>query len=102
MRIRTGASGYTAEQGADAVRTRLTPILSLPDLSAKDVTVQTLSPNQSNILVRGHLLLTVDRLLAQANREKPAQLAQAWAAHLGKTIPQVTAVHGPQYQQGNL
>ena len=102
MRIRTGAGGYTAEQRADAVRTRLTPILSLPNLSASDVTVATPNPNQSNILVRGHLLLTVDRTLAQANGEKPAQLAQAWAANLRQAIPQVVAHPGPQYQQGNL
>ena len=43
MRIRTGAGGYTAAQRADAVRTRLTPILSLPGLTAHDVTVQTLT-----------------------------------------------------------
>ena len=102
IRIRTGAGGYTAEQRADAVRTRLTPILSLPDLSAKDVTVQTRNPNQSNILVRGHLLLTVDRTLALANGEKPVQLAQAWAAKLRETIPQVTSAHGTQYENGHL
>ncbi|MBV9851829.1 MAG: hypothetical protein JO250_19350 [Armatimonadetes bacterium] len=102
MRIRTGAGGYTAEQRADAVRTRLTPILSLQNLSANDVTVQTLNPNQSNILVRGHLLLTVDRTLARANGMRPAQLAQAWAANLRQTIPQVTAAPGPQYGKGQL
>lgn len=102
MRIRTGAAGYTAEQRAAAVRTRLTPILSLPRLAASDVTVQTPNPNQANILVRGHLLLTVDKSLAQANGEKPQQLAQAWAANLRQTIPQVTHVHGPQYQNGQL
>ena len=101
MRIRTGAGGYTAEQRADAVRTRLTPILSLPGLTSKDVTVQTL-PTQSNILVRGHLLLTVDQTLAQANGQKPDQLAQTWAGKLRETIPQVTAQSGPQYQQGTL
>lgn len=102
MRIRTGAAGYTAEQRADAVRTRLTPILSMQGLSAQDVTVRTLNPGQSNILVRGHLLLTVDRTLAQANGQKPARLAQAWAANLRETIPQVTAAHGSQYEAGHL
>ena len=102
MRIRTGAAGFTAEQRADAVRHRLTPILSMKGLAAGDVTVQTLNPNQSNILVRGHLLLTVDRTLAQANGETPQQLAQAWAGNLRQTIPQVTAAPGPQYQHGQL
>ena len=102
MRIRTGAAGYTAEQRADAVRTRLTPILSMQGLTAHDVTVQTLSPHQSNILVRGHLLLTVDQTLAHANGQRPTQLAQAWAASLRETIPQVTAAHGSQYETGHL
>ena len=101
MRIRTGAGGYTAQQRADTVRARLTPILSLtPSPTADDVTVQTVNPNQSNILVRGHLLLTVDWTLAQANGgQKPAQLAQAWAANLRRTIPQVTPITGPQTRQ---
>ncbi len=102
MRIRTGAGGYTAEQRADAVRNRLVPILSLRRLQPGDVTVQLVNPNQSNILVRGRLLLTVDQTLAKANGEAPEQLAEAWAANLRETLPAASVAGGTQYHQGQL
>ena len=102
MRIRTGAGGYTAAQRALAVRDRLTPILSLPDLTPADVTVIPVNPNQSNIEVRGHLLLTVDQTLAKSNGQTPAQLAQAWATNLRHALPQASVAGGSQYRHGKL
>ncbi len=102
MRIRTGAGGYTAEQRADAVRHRLIPILSLRNLRPGDVMVEMINPNQSNIMVRGELLLTVDQTLARANGESPEQLAQAWAANLRRTLPASAVGGGGQYHQGQL
>ena len=102
MRIRTGAGGYTAEQRADAVRHRLIPILSLRNLRPRDVAVETVNQNQSNIRVRGRLLLTVDQTLAKANGQSPEQLAQTWAANLRRTLPRSSVGGGAQYHQGQL
>ncbi len=96
MNIRTGAGGYTPQQRADAVRDRLVPILSITNLTPADVQVQQKRAGQdASITVRGHLLITVDRTLAQANGMKPYALAQKWASALAAVLPQVNAHPNP-------
>jgi hypothetical protein len=92
MRIRVGAGGYSAEQRADAVRGRLTPILGFAGLKASDVTVRQSRPGQdAAIYVRGSLLITVDRSLAGANGTSPEGLARTWADKLRDVLPRVAA-----------
>lgn len=90
MRIRQGAGGYTAEQRADIIRTRLIPILSNANLRAEDITVSD-SVSSPTIYVAGQQLITIDWNLARYNKTTPMGLAQAWAANLRRVLPQAAA-----------
>jgi hypothetical protein len=101
MTIRTEAAGMTPHQRADAVRRRLGPILTLPNLSAEDVEIRQDHPYQTAaIYVRDRLLITVDRGLAKANSTTPSVLAEQWAATLREVLPEVNVAvsvpTGPQ------
>ncbi len=96
MNIRTGAGGFTPQQRADAVSDRLVPILSITNLTPADVHVQQKRAGQdASITVRGHLLITVDRTLAQVNGMTPYALAEKWAGTLAAVLPQVNAHPNP-------
>ena len=90
MRIRSGAGGLTPEERADAVRRRLGPILTMPDLQAEDVWVQQREQGRTAaVYVRDRLLITADRNLARANDTTPGRLAEKWANLLREVLPQV-------------
>lgn len=90
MRIRTGAGGLTPDERAEAVRVRLGPILTMPDLRPSDVRVrQAHRGRTASIYVRNRLLFTVDRNLARANRASPRTLAYQWARTLREVLPQI-------------
>jgi hypothetical protein len=90
MRLRSRAGGLTPLERAYSLRQRLGPILTLPNLSAEDVTVVQNKPGQTaSIYVRERLLVTVDRNLAQANNTSIEGLAATWARNLRNALPQV-------------
>lgn len=90
MRLRATAGGLSPDERAYDLRRRLGPILTLPNLSANDVTVYQAKPNQTaSIYVRNRLLITVDRNLAQANSTSIGGLAIQWANNLRTAIPQI-------------
>jgi hypothetical protein len=90
MRLRARAGGLTPLERAYSLRQRLGPILTLPNLSADDVTVQQERSGQTAyIYVRQRLLVTVDRNLAQANNTSVEGLAATWARNLRVALPQV-------------
>jgi hypothetical protein len=101
MRIRTGAGHFSPEQRADQVSQRLIPILSLKDLKADDITMaQTRKYQDATILVRGRLLVTVDKGLAQANgNNDPGDLARSWAANLRGVLPGLSVAPNVNQQQ---
>lgn len=90
MRLRATAGGLTPEERATSLRQRLGPILTLPNLSASDVTIRQERPGQTaSIYVRDRLLITVDRNLAKANATSVEGLAMQWARSLQETLPQI-------------
>lgn len=90
MRLRTRAGGLTPQERAYSLRQRLGPILTLPDLSADDIKVSQNRPGQTaSLYVRGRLLMTVDRNLAEANNTSVEGLAEQWARNLQATLPRV-------------
>ncbi len=90
MRLRATAGGLSPDERAYDLRRRLGPILTLPNLSANDVTVYQAKPNQTaSIYVRNRLLIKVDRNLAQANSTSIGGLAIQWANNLRTALPQI-------------
>ena len=90
MRLRSRAGGLTPEERALSLRQRLGPILTLPNLSASDVTVRQIRSGQTaSIFVRDRLLITVDSNLAKANLTSVEGLAVLWAANLQQALPQI-------------
>jgi quercetin dioxygenase-like cupin family protein len=90
MRLRSRAGGLTPLERAYSLRQRLGPILTLPNLTAEDVTVEQDRPGQTAfIYVRRRLLITVDRNLALANNTSVEGLAATWARNLRNALPQV-------------
>lgn len=90
LRLRSRAGGLSAEERAFSLRQRLGPILTLPNLSAEDVTVQQRRSGQTAfIYVRNRLLITVDRNLAGANETSVGGLAAQWVRNLRTALPQV-------------
>jgi hypothetical protein len=90
MTIRAGAAGLSPEERADAVRKRLGPIITRPDLTAEDITIRQEKKYQdAGIYVRDRLLITVDRNLARANSTTPRVLAEQWAENLREALPLV-------------
>ncbi|MES2465036.1 MAG: hypothetical protein V4671_31105 [Armatimonadota bacterium] len=90
MRLRSRAGGLTPLERAYSLRQRLGPILTLPNLSAEDVTIVQANPGQTaSIYIRERLLVTVDRNLALANNTSIEGLAATWARNLRNALPQV-------------
>jgi hypothetical protein len=90
MRLRARAGGLTPLERAYSLRQRLGPILTLPNLTAEDVTVEQERNGQTAyIYVRQRLLVTVDRNLAAANNTSVEGLAATWARNLRNALPQV-------------
>ena len=90
MRLRARAGGLTPAERAYNLRQRLGPILTLPILTAEDVTIGQRRAGQSaSIFVRGRLLVTVDTNLARANNTSVEGLAAQWARNLQQTLPLV-------------
>ncbi len=90
LRIRENAGGLSAAERAQSLRMRLGPILTMPDLKPSDVVVRQRRRFQTaTILVRGRLLITVDRALAKANSSSPGTLASQWAANLKEMLPRI-------------
>ena len=92
MRVRTASGGYSADQRASEIEGRLVPILSLHNILPDDVTVEQTRPYQdAAIYVRGQLLVTVDKSLAQANgNNDPGALAREWADRMRRILPEVS------------
>jgi hypothetical protein len=85
----------TVEQRADAVMARLRVILADPDLRPADVHVEPFGTNEAQIMVKDHLLVTMDVQTAGASGSKPMALAKEWAESLRKVLPQINVVPDP-------
>ncbi|MDX1932100.1 MAG: FKBP-type peptidyl-prolyl cis-trans isomerase [Capsulimonadales bacterium] len=88
FRFRTDSGGLTAAQRADLVQERVNQVLSLPDVTAKDVRVRPL-PQGPTLYVRDIRLVTIDRETAQAAGVTQERLAKQWAHRLMGVIAQV-------------
>ena len=91
LRFRAAEGGYTPEQRADIIRTRLIPILSMPNLKADDIRVRSETRgNQATIWVRDEMLVTVGWNLARANQTTPLALAGVWSDRLREALPEAS------------
>lgn len=89
MRVRVAAAGYTPEQRAAAIQSRLNQILAQGPISSSDITV---SPEgaEAAVRVKGRLLFTADMATARYNQATPLELAEQWADHLRAVLPDLT------------
>lgn len=97
LRIPTSAGGYSPQERTSVVLQRLVPILSLSDLRPKDVIIRNDRATGGNpvLYVRNYPLITVDAALAREHKSTPEGLAERWAAHLSRVLPQASVKPAP-------
>ena len=95
LTVRFPAAGMSIKQRADAITERLVTILSNPNLKPEDIVAVPLGDGEAEIMVKGKLLVTVDKQTAHFNTTTPLALAQSWTAHLRKVLPQVNVKPNP-------
>lgn len=100
LTVRFAADGMTVKQRADAVTERLVTILADPDLNPEDIVALPVGSNGAKIMVKTHLLVTVDLKTARFNHMKPMALAQAWLGHLRDVLPEINAQPNPNDRSG--
>jgi hypothetical protein len=89
MRVRVGADGYTPDQRAGKIQERLNNLLGQGPIRVADITTQQ-DGADAVVLVKGQLLFTADSATAQFNSTTPMILADTWADHLRKVLPDLT------------
>jgi ABC-type phosphate transport system auxiliary subunit len=94
LRFRTAPAGMTLQQRANAIQERLVTILSDTTLRPSDI-VTAPAKGDYKILVKNRLLVTVTRKDANANKTSPKLLADTWARHVRKVLPQVNVRPNP-------
>jgi hypothetical protein len=83
------------KQRADAITERMVAILSEPSIKPEDITAVPIGRTDAKIMVKGHLLVTVDMATARFNHTTPMALAQMWLAHLRDVLPEVNVQPNP-------
>jgi hypothetical protein len=98
LRLRVAPPSMTLSQRAGAIQERLVTILSDTSLRPGDVTVRPVGTGKMSdavIRVKSRLLVTVTRRDAEANSTTPRLLAEGWARHVRKVLPQVNVRPNP-------
>jgi hypothetical protein len=95
LTIKASVNGQTPEQRAQTVTDRLPVILGLHRLTPDDIRLKKIDGQDTAILVRGRLLITVTAADAAVNQLTVPQQAKIWAGQLKQTIPQVSAKPNP-------
>lgn len=95
LTVRFASAHLSVKQRADAVTDRLVTILSDPNLKPADVYAVPLGKTEAKIMVKNHLLVTVDAPTARFNQTTALALAQQWTAHLRRVLPRVNVKPNP-------
>ena len=88
IRLRNGSGKLDLTQRTHLVQERINQILSMHDVTAKEVRVEKL-PDGPTIYVRDVKLVTVDKATADAAGATPESLAKQWAHRLMGVLEQV-------------
>ncbi len=94
LTIRFPEAGMSVRQRADAVTARLRAILADPTLRPSDIVAVPMGRNAATIMVKNHLLVTVEAETARFNSDTPMELAQTWVTHLRVVLPQINVHAG--------
>jgi hypothetical protein len=89
MRIRVGVDGYTPNQRARHIQTRVNQLLGTGPITPSEIQVQPLG-NEATVTVKGQLLFTADWATARFNHTNPMALANEWAVHMRQVLPELT------------
>jgi len=94
MRVRFAADGYTAEQRASHIQSRVNKLLGQGPIHPADITVSDIDANDSAVYVKGELLFTADQATAQYNTTSAHDLAEEWATTMRQVLPDLTKPTG--------
>lgn len=100
LTIRLPAAGMPVKQRADAVNARLRQLLADPTLKPSDVETVSVGKYGAQITVKNRLLVMVEPETARLSDTTPIKLANMWAVHLRKVLPQLNVRPNPN-DKGN-